>query len=71
MLLLIASNGLLGSQRLGHASKGGWVDDTKFHNDGDLLLIYQVAGDLQELQEKSVEIFTAETLAPHRYARHG
>ncbi len=42
MLLLIANDAPLGSERRDHALKGAWVNHRECHVGGDFLLIYQV-----------------------------
>ena len=46
------------------------VDYRGYCTRGDFLLIYQVESHLQAPQNKSVEIFMADTLASHRYPGH-
>jgi mRNA interferase YafQ len=70
-MLLIANDAPLGPEWLGRALKGDWVDHRDCRIGRDFPLIYQVAGRLQTPQKKSVEIFTADPLASHRYAGQG
>lgn len=70
-MLLIANDAPLGPAWLDHLLKGDWVDHRECRIGGDFLLIYQVEGHLRAPQKKSVEIFTADSLASHRYAGHG
>ena len=44
MMLLIASDALLGAEWLDHPLKGEWIDHRECHIGGDFLLIYQLEG---------------------------